>query len=545
MPFGEGSVLGRRYRLLSQVGRGGMGRVWHAHDDLLHRDVAVKEVIFPPGLTASDREVLYERTLREARSAARLTHPGIVTVHDVVEEDGRPWIVMEFVRAPSLQEVIDGEGRLPVTRVADIGVQMLAALRVAHASGVLHRDVKPANVLLDSRADGSTRVVITDFGIARIDGDATLTQTGLVLGSPAYIAPERARGDGASPASDLWALGATLYAACEGRSPHDRVEAMAALTAVLNEEPDPPRYAGPLGPLMMGLLVKDPAQRVTADQAAADLARAARGEVPAPATGPAETWHDIPDTARVPQSWTSEFGSGASPAPRFDETVREFEEPVPPPSQEAPPKQRPKALLIVVAVLVVAAVIAAAVLLTRHSAKGSPGGPSPSPSATPKTTPSPTATPAPTLPPGFHWSTGPDGSRVAVPAGWTRQVVGASSVRWSLASTGEQIQMDTIPWGVADPVEHWRNFASEVRTKNTVPGFAVTRLGDRFTARGWPAADLFYNWSTRDHGTMRAVDRGFTANGRQYAILVTAPVAYWDKDAGYLSSIFESFQPAH
>src|SRR6476620_8392584 len=135
MPFGEGSVLGRRYRLLSQVGRGGMGRVWHAHDDLLHRDVAVKEVIFPPGLTDSDREVLYERTLREARSAARLTHPGIVTVHDVVEEDGR---------APSLQEVIDSDGRLPVARVADIGVQMLAALRVAHASGVLHRDVKPA-----------------------------------------------------------------------------------------------------------------------------------------------------------------------------------------------------------------------------------------------------------------------------------------------------------------------------------------------------------------------------------------------------------------
>src|SRR5215470_17344568 len=137
MPFGEGSVLGRRYRLLSQIGRGGMGRVWHAHDDLLHRDVAVKEVIFPPGLTDSDREVLYERTLREARSAARLSHPGIVTVHDVVEEDGRPWIVMEYVCALLLQEVIDGDGRLPAEKVADIGVQMLAALRLAHAAGVL------------------------------------------------------------------------------------------------------------------------------------------------------------------------------------------------------------------------------------------------------------------------------------------------------------------------------------------------------------------------------------------------------------------------
>ena len=395
MPFGEGSVLGRRYRLLSQVGRGGMGRVWHAHDDLLHRDVAVKEVIFPPGLTASDREVLYERTLREARSAARLTHPGIVTVHDVVEEDGRPWIVMEFVRAPSLQEVIDGEGRLPVTRVADIGAQMLAALRVAHASGVLHRDVKPANVLLDARADGSARVVITDFGIARIDGDATLTQTGLVLGSPAYIAPERARGEGASPASDLWALGATLYAACEGRSPHDRVEAMAALTAVLNEEPEPPRYAGRLGPLMMGLLVKDPAQRVTADRAAADLASAARGEAPAQA----ETWHDIPDTG---PAWTN--GGGTRRAPEFDETVREIDGAVPdygPPARQAPARRRPKVVLIVVAVLVVVAVAAAAVLLTRHSAKGSPGKPSSSPTPTP--------TSAPTLPAGFHWSGGRTG----------------------------------------------------------------------------------------------------------------------------------------
>ena len=218
-----------------------MGRVWQAHDDLLHRDVAVKEVIFPPGLTDSDREVLYERTLREARSAARLSHRGIVTVHDVVEEDGRPWIVMEYVRARSLQEILDSDGRLPHARVADIGVQMLAALRVAHASGVLHRDVKPANVLLDTRESGEARVVITDFGIARMDGDATLTQTGIVLGSPAFIAPERARGELASPASDLWALGATLYAACEGRSPHDRVEAMAALTAVLHEEPAPPR----------------------------------------------------------------------------------------------------------------------------------------------------------------------------------------------------------------------------------------------------------------------------------------------------------------
>ncbi len=395
MPFGEGSVLGRRYRLVNQIGRGGMGRVWRAHDDLLHRDVAVKEVLFPPGLSAADREVLFERTMREARSAARLSHPGIVTVHDVVEEDHRPWIVMEFVRARSLQQVIDGEGRLAPQRVADIGAQMLAALRVAHASGVLHRDVKPANVLLDTRADGTTRVVITDFGIARMDGDATLTQTGLVLGSPAYIAPERARGDLASPSSDLWALGATLYAACEGRSPHERVEAMAALTAVLHEEPPPPHFAGPLASLLMGLLVKDPAHRVTADQAAADLARVARGEtMPARRTAPTETWHDIPDASRGP--WTQEFGGAEPPT---DQTVRELNgsgtyHPEPPPVRESVASRRRLVLIVVVVVVLVAAAIGATLLLTHGTAGGTPERPT--------STPTPTATPTPTPTPHRH-----------------------------------------------------------------------------------------------------------------------------------------------
>jgi serine/threonine protein kinase len=568
MPFGEDSVLGRRYRLISQVGRGGMGRVWHAHDDLLHRDVAVKEVIFPPGLSAADREVLYERTLREARSAARLSHPGIVTVHDVVEEDGRPWIVMEYVRAKSLQEVIDAEGRLPVERVADIGSQMLAALRKAHASGVLHRDVKPANVLLDTGGHGATRVVITDFGIARMEGDATLTQTGIVLGSPAYIAPERARGEPAGPASDLWALGATLYAACEGRSPHDRVEAMAALTAVLYEEPGPPRHAGPLAPLLMGLLVKDPARRVTADQAATDLARAARGEVPsprpgatpdgAPSPGMTETGSHVPDP---PASWTVDYGSGGSGGPPSepDATLRGPSGPSGPmPGPAGGPGLtrgrrafRGKVVIaVVVVVVLLAAVAVAAVLLTQHGARGASGGPSstpPSASSTSSTpsppTPDPAPTTVPTVPAGFHRAGGPRGSSIAVPSGWTRQVLSGDSVRWTQPSTGAHIQVDTIPWKVADPVEHWRQFESEVMAKANLPGFRETRLSGRFDPRGWPASDLEYTWSTRDHGTLRAYDRGFTAGGRQYAILVAAPSRQWSRYSDLPSTIFNSFQP--
>jgi serine/threonine protein kinase len=557
MPFGEGSVLGRRYRLLSQVGRGGMGRVWHAHDDLLHRDVAVKEVIFPPGLAASDREVLYERTLREARSAARLSHPGIVTVHDVVEDDGRPWIVMEFVRARSLQQVIDDDGRLPSARVADIGVQMLAALRRAHASGVLHRDVKPANVLLDTRGHGVDRVVITDFGIARMEGDATLTQTGLVLGSPAYIAPERARGEPASPASDLWALGATLYAACEGRAPHDRVEAMAALAAVLHEEPDPPRYAGLIAPVLLGLLAKDPTQRMTADQAATDLARGARSEappVPSLPSGNTETGHDGPEQA----SWTLAHGAAGAPEP--DVTVRELGD-VPdhggagmgpgtgpgmvPGTAGRPARRRSMVVLIVVLVVLLVAGVATFVLLSHKSASGSPD-PKPSTppaSATPTPTPPPTRTPDPAMPAGFHRSKGPDGSTAAVPAGWTRQNIGLHSVRWTQTSTGAQIQVDAIPWGVADPAAHWRQFEREAVAKNNLPGFHEIRLSDSFDARGWLASDLEYIWSTRDHGTLRAYDRGFTAGGRQYAILVAGPSGRWSRYSDLMTPIFESFQP--
>jgi serine/threonine protein kinase len=550
MPFGEGSVLGRRYRLLSQVGRGGMGRVWHAHDDLLHRDVAVKEVIFPPGLTDSDREVLYERTLREARSAARLTHPGIVTVHDVVEEDGRPWIVMEYVRAPSLQEVIDSDGRLPVARVADIGVQMLAALRVAHASGVLHRDVKPANVLLDThgREADAPRVVITDFGIARMDGDATLTQTGVVLGSPAFIAPERARGELASPASDLWALGATLYAACEGRSPHDRVEAMAALTAVLHEEPAPPRNAGPIAPVLMGLLVKDPAQRMTADQATRDLGRAARGEIPTTeVTDSAETWRDIPDAVRVPGPWTSAYGGRE---PDTDETMRELNGAGQgtvgtPPRQGTGPLRRQKVVLVIVllAVLLVAAVCV--VFLTRHSTDDrASAGPSPSPTTPSTPTPSPTPSPSATIPPGFSPSQGPHGASIALPSGWTRQAAKSDSVLWVQSSTGAQVQLDTIPWGVADPVQHWKNFSNEVIAKQSLPGYRQISLGQRFTARGWPTADLEFSWTTRDHGEMLATDRGFTANGRQYALYVTYPAARRSDYTDLLPKIFGSFRPS-
>ncbi|GAA0336551.1 hypothetical protein GCM10010151_27760 [Actinoallomurus spadix] len=248
-----------------------MGTVWHARDEALGRDVAVKEVILPHGFSDEEREIQHKRTFREARTAARLSHPGVVAVFDVVEEDGRPWIVMELIRARSLEQMIKQDGPLSPRRAAEIGRQMLSALMTAHEAGILHRDVKPSNVLvIDGR---SIRAVLTDFGIARAQSDATLTQTGMLIGSPAYIAPERAKGRQAVPASDLWSLGATLFAAVEGKSPFERTEAMASLVAVLTEEPPPAPHAGPLAPVIAGLLRKDQETRLTAAEAGVMLDR--------------------------------------------------------------------------------------------------------------------------------------------------------------------------------------------------------------------------------------------------------------------------------
>ncbi|GIH54300.1 hypothetical protein Mro02_12140 [Microbispora rosea subsp. aerata] len=245
-----------------------MGMVWHAHDVLLDRDVAVKELLLPFGLDSAGAQAAHRRMLREARSAARLSHPGIVTVHDVVEEDGRPWIVMELVRAWSLEQAVRQSGPLPVVQAAEIGIRVLDALRHAHAAGILHRDVKPGNVLLTA-----DRVVLTDFGIAAIEGDVTITQTGLLMGSPAYIPPERLQGRPITHAADLWSFGATLYAAVEGRPPYEGPDAVAVLGAVLTQEPVRPRRAGALLPVIEGLLRKNPADRLPAAQVAEMLER--------------------------------------------------------------------------------------------------------------------------------------------------------------------------------------------------------------------------------------------------------------------------------
>ncbi|MFF2745243.1 serine/threonine-protein kinase [Kitasatospora sp. NPDC058048] len=289
-----GRLLAGRYRLNGVLGRGGMGTVWRAEDEMLGRTVAVKELRMNASVDEEEKHRLITRTLREAKATARIRHSSAVTVFDVVDEDDRPWIVMELVESRSLADVVREDGPLEPARAAEIALDVLGVLSAAHALGILHRDVKPSNVLIGE--DG--RVVLTDFGIASVEGDASVTSTGMLVGAPSYISPERARGQKPGPPADLWSLGGTLYAMVEGRPPYDRGSALATLTAVMTEDLAAPVNAGPLRPVIEGLLAKDPAERLDASQTRSMLKR-----VVADSTARAEstTEHAVPVEKAAPE----------------------------------------------------------------------------------------------------------------------------------------------------------------------------------------------------------------------------------------------------
>src|SRR5690349_14886542 len=338
-PSTDGQMLAGRYRLGRVLGRGGMGTVWAAHDEMLGRDVAVKEVQPPPELTPEQLDVVRRRMLREARAAARISHPNAVTVYDVVEQDDRPWIVMQLLPPRTLADVVAASGPLPPAAVAAIGLDLVDALQAAHRAGVLHRDVKPANVLL---TDG--RAVLTDFGIATVDDDPALTSTGMLVGSPAFMAPERARGERPTPASDLWSLGATLFAATEGDSPFRRDGQLPTLSAVLTEPVPPAIHSGPLQPVLAALLHRDPARRPDADHTRRllkDAEAAARRDATEPAAlaappPPAPT-AAMPAPPFVPPS----VRPSSAPAPRADPTPAPSPRPVPEPAATPDPEPTP------------------------------------------------------------------------------------------------------------------------------------------------------------------------------------------------------------
>ncbi|MFI9721445.1 protein kinase [Streptomyces sp. NPDC052396] len=521
----SGPLLAGRYRILDRIGRGGMGTVWRAEDTLLARQVAVKRLHVPPGLSDEDLATLYERTRREASSAARISHPNVVVVHDVVEDEGLPCIVMEYVPSRTLSDLLKSRTLTP-EETARIGRGMIAALRAAHAAGVLHRDVKPGNVLLG--ADG--RVVLTDFGIAYSAGNSTLTKTGEMVGSIDYIAPERVKGAKPSPAADLWALGATLYQALEGRTPFQRDTPVETAYAIAVDPLQPPVNAGPLTRLVETLLAKEPELRPpaelveqilrepAAESATVRMQQMSRMNPPAAQEPPAVQEPPAAPAVRPP----------AGPAgPEAVAATAALSAPEPDPAKPRPGRGR-TALWASSAVAGVVALAAAAYVLTPGERKDDSAGPEPSaPSATRSAPLSPAPSPPPPVPHGYRLATEKGlGVAFPVPEGWTRKQV-KSMVRYVDPTGLAALEVDVLDLAGPDHVQHWKDVEEQTKANPEMAQYHRERLQPT-RYRGRPAAVWEFSWQGRAR-KFRAIDLGFgQEGGNEYAIYLSAPDAQWD-----------------
>ncbi|MFE7212561.1 protein kinase [Streptomyces sp. NPDC057611] len=538
----QGLLLSGRYRLADAIGSGGMGRVWRAHDEVLHRAVAIKELTAALYVAESDQEVLLARTRAEARAAARINHSAVVTVHDVLEHDGRPWIVMELVEGRSLADALKERDRLDPAEAARIGIWVLRALRAAHAAGVLHRDVKPGNVLLGQ--DG--RVLLTDFGIAQIEGDTTITRTGEVVGSVDYLAPERVRGHDPGPASDLWALGATLYTAVEGLSPFRRTSPLSTMQAVVDEEPREPRHAGPLAPVITALLRKDPAERPQAEQAEQMLAEAAEGRRPSSAQAyvPTQAAGLPPETAAHPAqgSWPP----AATPYP------------VPPPTAAGPalqhhpapvPRRRLRTLILVVALAALVGGGTALMLQKWDQDRRQDSGTSQSTPPPEPTTPSPTTDGSGGLPDGWVRVRDPYGFSIAVPdRSWQRQVFDEATHQVDYTPDGGKhfirVAVDDTP---DFSTAHEHQLDLDQRLQRLVD---YRRLSlEPNTYRDCPGSLWEHSWTalakdTPFPGPRHAIEETyFSRDGVEYAIYMSSPEEDWTRTRQQFQAVLRGWQP--
>jgi serine/threonine protein kinase len=534
-----GRLLAGRYRLGAVIGRGGMGAVWRARDELLNRDVAVKEIVWPVQLDPAERETARRRAVREAQLAARLSHPNVVGVYDILEEDGRPCIVMELVPFRSLRDAVAEDGPMSPAEAARLGLSVLVALRAVHEAGVVHRDVKPANILLGPEG----RVVLADFGIAKAADSPALTASGVLLGSPSYLSPERARGDRADAAADLWALGASLYAAVEGRPPFERDSVIASLTAVVADEPEPAPRAGPLWPVIEGLLRKDPAARLDAAGAERMLRRIVSDEAAPPA--------EVVPPAEVTEVEAAEQG-GRSGNSRTRKAGRI---PV-------------TALTAVVAVAVIAAGIA--LVLARppgHQgarlvapAASRPAPSSATPSSAPPSSPSPPApassapansapansAPASSgssaLPAGYYRFTNPTGFSIGVPRGWQISHDGHYVYIRDPANSGIFLLIDQSDQPKPNPLADWRQQAAN--RQGSYPGYHLILLREVRYSQAEKAADWEFTYN-RNGVNVRVLNRNILANARHaYALYWSTPVSDWDAYYHFFQVFAATFRPA-
>ncbi|MFE9169910.1 protein kinase [Streptomyces kebangsaanensis] len=543
-------VIAGRYRLQARLGRGGMGVVWRATDQLLGREVAVKELPFDETLSAEEAAVRRERTVREARAVAQLRHPHIVVVYDIVEQDERPYIVMEPIDGGSLADRIAARGPVDAAEGARIGIALLSALRTAHAAGVLHRDIKPANVLVESAGD---RIVLTDFGIAQVAGATTLTETGSFVGSPEYTAPERMSGARTGPESDLWSLGALLCTALSGESPFRRDSLGGILHAVVFDEIRPPPQAAPILPVVRGLLERDPDRRLAADEAERMLRTFLEsGRTPAPPARGTPTRRDVPVPPHAPR-----------PVPAAPPTAG--------PAPQEPGRYSTRSVLV--AALLVAAVagagVSAAALLIRGG--GNDGGTpttsaprtpvstsagtasrssTPPPSATSPATPVSTVTvtrPAPppadgpTVPPGHRLVRDPGGFTVAVPDGFTRKPQGE---RVFYMSPGEvfRLGIKIAAPEAGGPLAVMRRADAAGPVDN--PGYRDGRVTGT-THDGHPAALWEFTWNgfSAAEGPRHTYDLCWEQDGRMYDVWVSAPVGEAREAKEHFDAAVDTFTP--
>ncbi|MFI0511480.1 protein kinase [Streptomyces sp. WSLK1-5] len=598
----QGLLLAGRYRLADPIGKGGMGRVWRAHDEVLHRAVAIKELTAALYVSEGDQAVLLARTRAEARAAARINHSAVVTVHDVLDHDGRPWIVMELVEGRSLADAVKEDGRIEAREAARIGMWVLRALRAAHSAGVLHRDVKPGNVLL--ARDG--RVLLTDFGIAQIEGDTTITRTGEVVGSVDYLAPERVRGADPGPSADLWALGATLYTAVEGRSPFRRTTPLTTMQAVVDEEPAEPRNAGPLGPVIAALLHKDPAVRPGAAEAEQMLAEAAEGRRPGAAQAYVPTRHEgsrhepgtqsgshgglrtpVPGTSAdgpsypsatspaYPSATNGAYPSATNPAypsatgpsyssasgPAYHSGTPYAQGPsstvIGPPHHagQAPAASSGRRRLRSVALVVALAAVVSAgtvVALQKWDQGRDTGGTSVSSSPSPSPTPS-TSTDTGGVPAGWERYDDPVGFSLNLPKGWDRSVFGtpANGLTQIDYSPDEgkhfiRIAVDTSP-DFIDPYEHQRDLERQIQDLKDYHRVDM----DRNTYRDRPGARWEYTWTALAKdiafpGPRRAVEETYISrDGAEYAIYMSSPAESWPTTSKQFTAVLQGWSESN